>query len=90
MPTPPTIVEAMKELQEANRAGEQKRREHQERRDAHPDNCRVGYWRIIGIRHEATTKASGAREAIEKCAGLVADWESPEAFFLGEELPDVF
>jgi hypothetical protein len=88
----PTLGEAMAELQEAYRAGEQERQEHQKSRDARPDNNRAGYWRVIGIRHEATTKASGAREAITKCvaADAVGSWESPEAVFLGEDLPDVF
>ena len=66
--------------------------ERQERLAAHPDNGRLGWWRVEGIRHEATTRASSAKEAVEKCekAGEVGLWESADARFLGGELPDVF
>lgn len=63
-----------------------------ERMESHPDNGRLGWWRVEGIRNEATARASSAPEAISKCeeAGHVGSWESAEARFLGEELPDVF
>jgi len=63
-----------------------------ERMESHPDNGRLGWWCVEGIRHEATARASSALEAISKCeaAGYVGSWESAEARFLGEELPDVF
>ena len=37
-------------------------------------------------------RASSGREAVDKAmnAGLVGDWEDPEAYFWTEELPDVF
>jgi len=59
---------------------------------AHPDNGKMGWWVVDGIRHSAHARASSAPEAIEKAekAGIVQDWESPEARFCGEELPDVF
>jgi len=56
----------------------------------HPDNGQEGYWLVTGVRHDARTWASSAREAIEKCADVVQSWESPEASFWCEELPDVF
>ena len=55
-----------------------------------PDNGRLGYWLVEGVRHAARTRASSAAEAITKCADEVGDWESPSATFIGEELPDVF
>ena len=58
--------------------------------DNHPDNGRDGFWSVEGIRHEAKTRASSAREAIRKCSEVVQSWESPEARFLWEELPEVF
>ena len=60
--------------------------------DAHPDNGKLGYWHVDGIRHDARCKASSAREAVDKCVadGAVGDWESPTATFIGEELPEVF
>lgn len=64
--------------------------ERQERIDTHPDNDRDGFWFVDGIRHDATCRATSAREAIEKCSEIVGDWESPEARFIGEEMPDVF
>ena len=65
-------------------------KERDARIDGHPCNGRLGYWLVAGIRHEARTRASSAAEAIEKCGGVVQEWESPEAEFIGEELPDVF
>ena len=62
----------------------------QARIDNHPDNGKEGYWLVEGVRHDARTKASSAREAIDKCSGEVDDWESPEASFIGAELPEVF
>ncbi len=64
--------------------------ERQHRIDENPDNGKLGYWRVEGMRHEARTKASSAAEAIKKCSGVVSAWDLPEATFLYEELPDVF
>ncbi len=85
----PSWNEMIKRLRPAFQAAETER---QERMEAHPDHGRLGWWRVEGMRHEATTRASSATEAIEKCmkADAVGSWESPEARFLGEELPDVF
>lgn len=55
-----------------------------------PHNGTLGYWLVSGVRHEARTRASSAAEAIEKCSEVVDSWESPEAEFIGVELPDVF
>lgn len=55
----------------------------------HPDNGKLGYWQVDGIRHNAIVKASNAEEAVEKAKEIVGSWESPDACFLGEELPDV-
>lgn len=64
--------------------------ERQQRAEANPNNGTFGYWRVSGVRHEARTRATSAAEAIEKCRKVVARWESPEAEFIGIELPDVF
>jgi len=60
--------------------------------ETHPDNGKLGWWSVCGIRHSATAKASSAVEAVEKAckAGLVHDWEMATAHFIGETLPDVF
>jgi len=85
----PSLDEMFERLRPGFQAAETER---QERMEAHPDNGRLGWWRVEGIRHEATTRASSATEAIEKCmkAGEVGSWEYPEARFLGDTLPDVF
>ena len=83
----PSLEEAMEACRPAFEEAET---ECQERIDSHPDNGRLGWWRVDGIRHDAHTRASSAREAIEKCSEAVQSWESPEATFIGEELPDVF
>ncbi len=60
---------------------------------SNPDNGKTGWWVVDGVRHSAYARASSAAEAIEKAdkAKLVdASWESPEARFWCEELPDVF
>lgn len=59
---------------------------------ANPDNGKIGWWSVMGLRHSAMAHASSAKEAIEKArdAGLVHDWESAIARFVGESLPDVF
>lgn len=56
----------------------------------HPDNGKLGWWFIDGIRHYAHVRASSAPEAVKKALDLVGDWEMPSVTFLGEELPDVF
>jgi len=61
-----------------------------QRASDNPNNGTLGYWLVSGVRHEARTQASSAAEAIEKCSAVVQDWESPEAEFIGIELPDVF
>lgn len=63
-----------------------------ERMAAHPDNGRLGFWRVEGMRHNAIVRASSAPEAVEKAleAGVVGDWEDPEANFIGAEMPDVW
>jgi hypothetical protein len=83
----PSLEEAMIACRPMFAEAEAKR---QEAIDEHPDNGQEGYWRVEGIRHEAKTRASSAREAIEKCSEEVQLWECPVATFIGEELPEVF
>jgi len=83
----PSLAEAMDALKPAFDEAEAKR---QKREDNNPDNGKFGYWQVNGIRHEATTQASSAGEAIEKCADVVGSWEFAQARFLGVELPEVF
>lgn len=64
--------------------------ERLERMRNHPNNGTLGWWRVIGIRHGAVARASSALEAVEKAKELVESWESPEAFWIGVELPEVF
>ena len=56
-----------------------------------PNNGRKGWWAVRGLRHSAIVRASSAPEAVGKAekAGAVGDWESGDAQFLGEGLPDV-
>jgi hypothetical protein len=57
-----------------------------------PDNGRVGWWIVEGLRHSGYARASTAREAIDKCAkfGVVQDWEDATARFWTVELPEAF
>ena len=57
-----------------------------------PWNGRYGWWIVQGIRHTGHAHAHNAQEAIDMClkAGVVQDWESPEATFCCEQLPEVF
>lgn len=66
--------------------------EYEEKVAENPDNGREGWWRVSGIRHAAIAWASSARQAIDKCATAdeVGSWESADASFIGEKLPDVF
>lgn len=70
-------------------------REREEKRLAElasdPNNGKLGWWKVWGLRHTALVKAMSAVEAVEKAekAEAVQDWEMPTAEFIGEELPDV-
>ncbi len=66
--------------------------EREKRLAENQDNGTLGWWRVEGVRHDAVARAISAGEAVEKAnkAGIVGDWESAEATFMGEELPDVF
>ena len=57
-----------------------------------PDNGHFGWWFVQGLRHSAHVKASSAGEAIKRAEDfeIVGDWESPDAKFLGKDLPDIF
>lgn len=75
--------------------GEEMQRSEEERRkrmENNPDNGKHGWWIVEGIRHSAYARAASAPEAIRKAdeAGIVQDWEFPEARFWTEELPEVF
>lgn len=65
--------------------------ERMERMRTNPNNGTLGWWRVVGVRHSAVAKASSALEAVEKSKEFVdPSWESPEAFWIGVELPEVF
>lgn len=55
-----------------------------------PNNGKLGYWEVVGVRHDCIVHASSALEAIEKASDRVGDWESPDAHFIGEQMPEVF
>lgn len=67
-------------------AEERTRKEH----ESDPNNGKLGYWEVLGIRHNAVVKASSAMEALKKSKSHIDDWEMPKAKFLGEQLPDVY
>jgi hypothetical protein len=56
------------------------------------ENGENGYWCVDGIRHTAVVKAASAEEAVKKAidTGAVGSWESPDAEFIGKEMPDVY
>lgn len=85
----PTMEDLQREVGPVLRRNEEER---QRDLDANPDNGKLGYWLVEGIRHDARCRAVSAREAVDKCVtgGAVGDWESARATFLGKELPDVF
>lgn len=62
--------------------------ERHQRHLADVNNGKHGYWRVDGVRHSAVVRASSAVEAVEKSG--IGNWESPEAAFIGEQMPDVF
>jgi len=81
------------QLMESLRSGAKESTESRsDANENNPHNGTVGYWRVTGIRHEATAKAESAPDAIAKCikAGFVGDWECATAEFIGVELPEVF
>jgi hypothetical protein len=83
------------DMPECSALGDAMRKSDEERIERmrnHPDNGKAGWWIVDGVRHHAYAKASTALEAIEKAekAGIVHDWEFPEARFWTEKLPDVF
>jgi hypothetical protein len=83
------MLDVPQDLTEAFRDAEQQR---QARIATNANNGRAGWWRVVGARHSAIARASSAGEAVDKAmkAGLIGDWEDPEADFWTEELPDVF
>jgi hypothetical protein len=61
------------------------------RMQSNPHNGTLGWWRVDGVRHSAIAKASSAMEAVDKADMWVCkSWESPEARWIGTELPEVF
>ena len=65
--------------------------ERMERMRSNPNNGTLGWWRVDGVRHSAVARASSALEAVEKAKYFVdPSWESPEAFWIGVDLPEVF
>ena len=85
----PGLAEQFAALRPAFAEMDDKRRDDIEN---HPENGKAGWWRVEGIRHGGVARASSAEEAIRKCveADIVGDWESAEAAFFCEELPDAF
>lgn len=83
----PDIGSAIEALSEAFDEADTK---HGKELDDNPDNGKLGYWYVDGIRHDATCKAASAREAVQKCNNVVGSWESPTVRFIGAELPEVW
>lgn len=52
----------------------------------HPDNGKLGYWRVEGMRHSAIVKADSAQAAIDKAGEIVQAWEMPTADFIGLDI----
>lgn len=57
----------------------------------HEKDGTLGWWHVDGVRHSAIVKASSAAEAVKLAedADAVHSWESPDADWIGEELPNV-
>jgi hypothetical protein len=84
---PEEFAKSLEPLQKSfQEADERMKREH----ESDPNNGKLGYWQVSGIRHNAVVKASSAMEALKKAEGHVNDWEMPRAQFLGEQMPDVY
>lgn len=88
--------EATKADQDANLASiqqscSQSAEERERRHESNPNNGKIGWWSVEGIRHSALVRASSATEAISKAeaAEAVGSWEMAEAEWIGEELPEV-
>jgi hypothetical protein len=61
------------------------------RMQSNPHNGTLGWWRVDGVRHSAIVRASSAMEAVDRADMWVSkSWESPEARWIGTELPEVF
>jgi hypothetical protein len=77
--------ETLARMGEGLRAGEEAVRK---RNEENPDNGKDGFWQVVGIRHDTIVRSTSAPEAVSKAIlkGLVGDWESPEAYYLGEEI----
>lgn len=74
----------------AGRSWAQHDKDRMERMQNNPHNGTLGWWSVIGVRHAAVARASSAIEAVEKAKRFVEDWESPEAYWIGVDLPGVF
>lgn len=79
----------MEELRGTPEENEAANKKYQDMLDNHPDNGKLGYWKVEGVRHSAICKASNVAEAIDKVKEIVQSWESPTADFIGTELPEV-
>ena len=79
---------ALKPIQDAW-AEADKKAEEDEAND--PNNGKMGWWRVSGIRHEAIVRAMSAPEARKKALddGAVQDWECARAAFIADQLPEV-
>jgi len=56
----------------------------------HPDNGKVGYWEVMGVRHKAIIVTDNAISAIDLASEIVYEWELCEVTFIGEKLPKVY
>lgn len=94
----PYLIKSAEEQAEERAVRDAKWEEHQRTReeqyekwlDEHPDNGKMGWWKVEGIRHSALVKADSIRGALKLARekGGVGDWESSGAVFIGENLPD--
>lgn len=84
---PEKFHESMKDIQDSFREAEERLRQDHEN---DPNNGKLGYWEITGLRHQSVVKASSAMEALKKTEHHVRDWETPRARFLGEQMPDIY
>lgn len=86
------LKELCKMTQEDEKAQKETERKFQYDLDNHPQNGKLSWWYVGGVRHEAHVRASSAREAYNKVikSEIVGEWEATMPDYIGAELPDVF
>ncbi|WP_163833954.1 hypothetical protein [Spartinivicinus ruber] len=55
--------------------------------DSHPDNGKYGFWKVVGMRHQALVQTDHAQKARELAVNIVNDWELCSIEYLGPHLP---